>query len=192
MFTMGNNFDTNYENGCAVEDFLKEVLYNLYGWTFIAGAKAGVMVNVEYIESEFNCKYIPPVKKKHGPQLQFGNDKPLVMPDMLLKSKNEILFWIESKASYDCDYFSIDIEEDKLLDYIQIHNKTKTTWLVVSVIDKEENFCEIYSARIKTIETAMNDRNKSEKIVNHIWGKVVYRFPLTNRIFSKIYSGTFS
>ena len=165
-------WDKNFLLGTELENFIKDYLFEVFGWEFVACTVNGEVVNKEFIEKTFYCCFLSP-RKGRGPKLIFSDGEQVSMPDLLLKSKNNLLFWVESKASNKSDYNSIDIEENKLNEYFIIKEKTnKPVWIIISVV--EEDLCMLYAGRIQDL------LNGGEKINNLFWGKIVRRYDLSN------------
>lgn len=97
------------------------------------------------------------------------------MPDLLFKSGRGIVFWAESKSSYNDEYRTIDIEKEKVEAYKRIQEKTKgTTWVVVTFVSKVSYT--IYSSRILEIDKYIKDVNLQSFSNQFFHGKQCYRF----------------
>ena len=95
-----NKWKKNFDFGTKAEDLIRDYFEEVFGWSFIAGTYGGKIENPEKIESLFSCQFLPAGKYDdgfHGPRLEFSDNK-FTMPDQLYKSKNDIIFWVESKA----------------------------------------------------------------------------------------------
>lgn len=182
------NFSESYDKGSKVEDFISDVLEEIFNWKFVAGSKQGKIVNTQYIEYAFSCKYLTAGRYEdgyHGPRLEFENGEIAIMPDLLFLSSHDDNFWVESKASYNPKYNSIDIEVNKLKSYKVIQNhSSKTVWLVLSVIDMEYSTCRLYSTNIGKLFRYASKNNLVQ--FRNSYGTMVYRFGLDKRLFTDI------
>jgi hypothetical protein len=173
------SWDENLSFGTSIENFLIDYFDEMFGWKFVAGTRNGQIENKEFIEKVFSCDVILP-SLGFGTRLVFDNGQKARMPDILLKSKNDLLFWVESKASNYQGYSTIDIEEKKISDYEIIKKNTKKpVWVIITVVNN--GFCEIYASRIQTLI------KNGEKIKEHFWGTEVRRYYLDDsNVFSKL------
>jgi hypothetical protein len=185
--------------GQNIENFLRDSLYEIKGWEFIAGAKDGEVENYEFIENRFNCQYIEPGYDEygilHGHRLLF-EDAIFIMPDMLFKSKRDFYFWVESKASGNDSYSTIDVEVYKIRQYIEIQKRTTPVWIVFSIVNESKKTCKVFSVRLKDIEKEISKISDNEEtstinasyIKNHKYYKcAVYRFNTKGNIFNFLY-----
>jgi hypothetical protein len=170
-----NNFEENLDKGNLVELFLSEYFEEVFKWKFVGGNIDGKIVNKSSIEEMFSCEYIPPIKRKRGHTLRFPDGEEVIMPDLLFKSGRGIVFWTESKSSYNSDYRTIDIEKDKIEAYRRIQDKTKgTVWIVVTFVS--EKSYTIFSSRILEINEYI-EKEELQSFVNSFYhGKECYRF----------------
>ena len=183
-----SNFDVNYDKGCFVEDFISEYVDEMFGWKFVAGARRGEMHNISEIERLFSCRYIAPIAKKKGPSLDFlDGEEPVIMPDILFRSKKDWLFWVESKSSFDSRFYSVDIPEEKIRAYTKIQMNTKSpVWIIVSLVDGD--YCEIYSARINDINKLINS-GRLISFYNKSYKKECYTLNVKTSLFVSLSDG---
>jgi hypothetical protein len=136
-----SNWKKNFDFGTKAEDLIRDYFEEVFGWLFVAGAYRGKIENPEKIEKLFSCEFLPAGNYEdgfHGPRLEFSDNR-FVMPDQLYKSKNDIIFWVESKARKNFGQLNVMIEETKILDYLEISNRsTKSGWLVLSLVDEKK------------------------------------------------------
>ena len=183
-----NNFWSNLDKGSKAEDFLSDFLEEMFSWKFIAGNKNGKVVNSEYIEKVFNCKYLQEGKYEdgyHGARLQFSNGDIAIMPDLLFLSSHDETFWVESKASFNHLYKSIDIEVNKVNSYLTIQKHCgRTVWLVLTIVNKKEKTCRIYSVSMKRLNKYITINNVKE--TKNSFSSLVYRIPVNSNLFNSL------
>jgi len=182
---MTKNWDENFSFGSGIENFIRDYFEEIMDWKFIAGAYDGKILNPDNIEWLFGCEYLPAGKYNdgfHGPRIQFENTKPLIMPDQLYRSKNNIYFWVESKGRKFFGQKSALIEYEKLLDYVAVAKITKKTmWIVLSLVDEKDNEINIYSCTNKQVEDYLK---KNYPTWDADYGCEVIKFPIS--FFNKI------